>query len=114
MNEPTLIVQGMTLEAFERLLEEREARLLAQLKAIVETPQASMTDGPGLNKALGGISDSCRQSLVREGKIPSKMVGKRRMFVVQDVIDALPNDGPQHISALLADVLDGSDLDGGD
>src|SRR6056297_3042432 len=30
MNEPTLIVQGMTLEAFERLLEEREARLLAQ------------------------------------------------------------------------------------
>lgn len=112
MSKPILIFEGMSVEEFEHWLEDRDARLLARIETIIATPKKTLVDGPALNKALGGISDSCRQSLVREGKIPSKLIGARRMYVIEDVIDALPCDGPKRDNTLTRDATENHELGG--
>lgn len=42
---------------------------------------------------LLGVSVPHLDTLVRDGLIPSKMVGKRRLFLACEVIDSLPREG---------------------
>ncbi|WP_235952203.1 helix-turn-helix domain-containing protein [Crateriforma spongiae] len=82
------------LESVDRdeLVAELTAAVVEQLRPLIESADTPRLVPAESMAALIGVSPATLARLVRDGKVPSKQVGRRRLFDPDAVIAALPGE----------------------